>query len=150
MPRILILDDDPGIAALFQEVLTMAGFEAVSTTSEHEALLILRTQEIDLLTQDSVRPNMNGEEFLCLLKNEPDLQHIPVLLITGSRWEVCAELLQQWGLHIELDVAGFLEKPCEMRDLLDTIEDILLKHGKSLPSGETYEAARAQRRNRKS
>jgi DNA-binding response OmpR family regulator len=52
--RILSLDDEPEMLALLSLILRRAGYECLGTTDEQEALSILRTQSIDLFTQEEM------------------------------------------------------------------------------------------------
>lgn len=54
MTRILSLDDEPEMLALLSLILRRAGYECLGTTDEQEALSILRTQSIDLFTQEEM------------------------------------------------------------------------------------------------
>jgi CheY-like chemotaxis protein len=144
MTRILSLDDNPDIAEMFRWVLQEAGYEVITTSDADEALNLLRTQPIDLFTQDLERPVMRGEELLRLLKDDATLRHIPVLLITGHPRAVCAQLLQKFGLDIDRDTDGYAQKGNAMgpRGLLDAVATVLEKHGKPLPPEELRLRAR--------
>jgi CheY-like chemotaxis protein len=172
MPRILSLEYEPLIGEMLCAILQEAGYDVQATANVHEALLILRTQSIDLLTlglgtrelppPPSIRrilpsalvrhdwpvPPMNGEEFLRLLKDDATLHPIPVLLISGFSRDTCAQFLQEFGLDIDRDVDGCIQKGHEpgMRELLDTVETVLRKCGKPLPAEELRRCARERLR----
>jgi DNA-binding response OmpR family regulator len=133
MARILSLDDELEMLALIQLILEKAGYESLTTDRNKEALSILRTQSIDLFTQDWHRPGMNGADFLRVMKSDERLRGIPVLAITAGTWiEARAEQLKQLGLDFDRDLAGYIGKPFEPAELLDTVEAIL--EGGSKPS----------------
>ncbi len=158
MTRILSLEYDPVVAEFLCAILQGAGYEALATANVHEALSILRTQSIDVLTlglgthdvspppslrrilpsepvmQEWPVPAMNGEEFLRLLKDDACLRHIPVLLLTGYCREACTQFLQKFGLDLDQDVAGYVQKG-ELfdKELLDSVEIVLNNHRKQLP-----------------
>ena len=133
MPRILSLDDDPGILALLKAIFDICGYQALQTTDEDEALSILRTQGIDLFTQDFMRPGLGGVKFLQLLKLEAFFRDIPVLAISAGDKDLRTRQLKQFGLDIDRDLAGYLKKPFTGADLLDTVESVLEKQGKPAP-----------------
>jgi len=135
MARILSLDDDPVLIEIMRRVLQAVGFEFLGTTDEQEALSILRTQPVDLFTQDFMRPGLGGYEFLRYMKSDSTLSSIPVLAITATSEEACAEGLRRVGLDIDRDLAGFVCKPFSPSELVDVIETILRKHGKPVPPG---------------
>ena len=133
MTRILSLDDDPEMLNLLRVILVDSGYEFLGTTDEQEALSILRTQSVDLFTQDFMRPSLGGFEFLRQIKCEKDLSSIPVLGISGGARDARAKQLEQVGLDIDRDLDGYLQKGFGLDELLGTIETILKKRGKPLP-----------------
>lgn len=133
MTRILSLDDDPKIVELIQLILTRAGYESLTTTNAQEAFALLRSQPIDLFTQDILRPGIPGAEFLHQMKSDENLRQIPVVIISAVPYPSVKQALQERGLDIERDLDGFLTEPFGRRQLLDTIEAVLPKYGKALP-----------------
>lgn len=127
MARILSLDDEIGLLTIIQMILERAGHESLITTNEEEALSILRSQPIDLFTQDWHRFGMGGCEFLRVMKADENLCSIPVLLITAADMseERPPEQLKAVGLDFNRDLAGYIPKPFMPDELLDTIEAIL-------------------------
>ena len=83
MPRILSLDAEPEILALLHTIIQHIGYEHLYTTSNEQALDLLRSGNIDLFTQNIMRCHTNGCEFYQLMQNSPDLKHIPVLIISS-------------------------------------------------------------------
>jgi CheY-like chemotaxis protein/anti-sigma regulatory factor (Ser/Thr protein kinase) len=82
---ILIVDDEPEILQLFRRILTTSrkGLRILRASSGKQALEILQTQKPDLMLVDLVMPEMDGFQLLKALKNDPELQNIPVLLISA-------------------------------------------------------------------
>jgi two-component system cell cycle sensor histidine kinase/response regulator CckA len=81
-PRILVVDDEPGIRAFLMRVLAPIECEVVAAASGPEALQMFeRTAPIDLLVSDLMMPVMNGLELGRRLQLvTPDL---PILFLTG-------------------------------------------------------------------
>ena len=83
--RILIADDDLGIARSLKEILEADGCLVVTASDGLEALEKLMTQPIDLLLSDVVMPNMDGHQlFLKVRESLPDL---PVLMMTAFHYD---------------------------------------------------------------
>ena len=139
MLRILMLDDESQMFDLMQMILEPAGFvaeagyELIGTTDTQEALTILRTQSIDLFTQDFARPDINGVELLQIMKSDPALASIPVLAITAGSWEMRSEQLEAAGLDIERDLVGFMRKPFSPVELVEGIKSALKALGYPVP-----------------
>jgi CheY-like chemotaxis protein len=133
MTRILSLDDEPEMVKLLHLILERAGYECVGTTDDQEAFKILRTGSIDLFTQDFMRPQTDGLQFLQQMKSDPSLRTIPVLGVSAGRREARAEQLKRFGLDIDRDLDGYLKKPFGPMHLLEMIEAILRRHEKHIP-----------------
>jgi CheY-like chemotaxis protein len=125
MKSILILNDHAGVLALLDAILSDAGYRSITATNDQEALAILRSQTVDLLIQDMVRPTGGGAEFLQLLKSDDTLRHIPVLVISAYTRKKCALRLQERGLDIDRDLAGCFDGAFEAKQFLDAIKAVL-------------------------
>jgi PAS domain S-box-containing protein len=83
--RVLIADDDLGIARTLQEILQADGCRVVTASDGLEALEKLLAQPFDLVLTDVVMPNMDGHElFQKIREREPDL---PVLMMTAFHYD---------------------------------------------------------------
>jgi len=144
MTLIVSLDDEPGMLELLRVILEYSGYETIGTDDEPEALSILHRQPVDLFTQDMMRPGMGGLDFLHHMKSEPALRSIPVLVISAGMRGLRAEQLEEYGLNIDRDLAGYLQKPFDPWQLLETVETILRQHSRPLPPEESRARARAR------
>jgi CheY-like chemotaxis protein len=132
MTRILSLDDESQMLDLLHLILERVGYECLGTTDEQEALSILRTQSIDVFTQDFMRPvGLCGVEFLRKLKSDETLRDIPVVGISARPRDARAKELELAGLDMERDLAGYIQKPFGPHELLEVIEAILRKQEKA-------------------
>lgn len=81
METILVVDDDPMVLTLCQQILKLGGYEVLLAGSGKDALRMAQRATIDLALLDVVMPGMNGVELadeLCSL--HPDIR---ILLMTG-------------------------------------------------------------------
>jgi len=78
MPSILIIEDDPEIAALQRDYLQMAGFEVVIATTGIEGLEAFETA--DLVILDIMLPGIDGFAVLTKLREKSD---IPVIMLSA-------------------------------------------------------------------
>ena len=85
MCRVLIVDDDPRVAVLLNDLLEQEGYEVVSVGDGGSALEMLQSFEPDLVISDVVIPVIDGIKLCRHIKNEPRTASIPVLLISGLR-----------------------------------------------------------------
>jgi class 3 adenylate cyclase/CheY-like chemotaxis protein len=106
-PRILIVDDEPSNVDLLQQELELLGFVAVSAADGRQALEHLGATSFDLVLLDIMMPGLDGYEVLSRMKADPELRHIPVLMISAL-----SEL--ESVVHcIELGAEDHLPKPFE-------------------------------------
>ncbi len=84
MARILSLDDELEMLKLLNLILERRGYEHIYTTSEDDALTILRNIQVDLFTQDLMRPRIDGLALCRLMQADRALRRIPVLILTAK------------------------------------------------------------------
>jgi CheY-like chemotaxis protein len=83
MKTILLIDDMDGMREVMVEALAMANITAVITAqSSAEALQVLKTQEVGLISTDLLRPDEDVSAFIRRVKAEFPL--IPVIVLTGD------------------------------------------------------------------
>ena len=114
MRSILVVDDDNAIRTMLESLLEEEGYKVVLAGNGQEALVQARQQRPSLVLLDLMMPVMNGWQFLEEVHNNPDLDDLPVLLLSASR-EV-ARTAQQSA------VKAFLPKPFELDKLLEYID----------------------------
>ncbi|HEY8552305.1 MAG TPA: response regulator [Thermaerobacter sp.] len=115
--RVLVADDVPAVRAFLQLALTEQGYEVALAGDGETALQVAREMRPDVILLDWVMPRMNGAQVLRALRRHPQLQHVPVVLMTGSVGvdEITSEFGVRW----------VLEKPFGIDDLFETLEDAL-------------------------
>src|SRR5436190_10229972 len=111
--RILIIDDEPDMVVWLAEVVTLAGYEPVTTTVPAMGLVMASQQRPDLIVCDIAMPGLSGFHVFRLLKDHPHTADIPVILMSG---EVSVSAPEGVGL---------LMKPLQVEDLLGLIEEQL-------------------------
>lgn len=130
MTRILSLDDNYDMQILLTLILEKEGYEHIAALDSYEAWTLLHTESIDLFILDSMLPEIDSWEFIEMMKADEILHHIPLILMSGRVMQVDKE----FSGYSQLD--AYITKPFEVSHLLTTVEDVLKKHGKSLPTAE--------------
>lgn len=62
--RVLVVDNNESMLAVFQELLASAGFDTYATWSGHHALELLQSEQFDVLLVDDYLPDLHAGEFL--------------------------------------------------------------------------------------
>jgi PAS domain S-box-containing protein len=115
--HILVVDDEPGVVAACVRTLNRAGYIAEGVGDSKTALDRLNREVFDLLLTDIRMPGRDGLELLALAK-EVD-PHLSVVMVTG--YGTMDDALRA----IRLGAQGFLLKPFEPDELVETVEDTL-------------------------
>ena len=117
--KILAADDSPVARALLSRLLKGAGYRVVIAADGIEAAQQAYSEVPDLIILDITMPRMNGYQVCRLLKRDPAVAHIPVIILTGAE----SRGTEFWSLRTGAD--AFMMKGAEPADLLATIEKLL-------------------------
>lgn len=85
--RILVCDDTEQIRQLIRVNLELEGYEVVEAADGQEALGILEdpTQPLpDVITVDALMPRRDGWWTVSMIRSDPRLEHIPIVMVTAS------------------------------------------------------------------
>ena len=120
--QLLIVDDSPAMREFIVRVISLSGFDVGGCRQAgngQEALGVLRENWIDMIVTDINMPVMNGEQFVCCLREDEMLQSIPVLVVStdGSEHRVKRML--------SLGAKGYVTKPFSPEVLRNCMEQLL-------------------------
>jgi CheY-like chemotaxis protein len=143
-PLVLLADDDPELIALVEATLRHAGIACRTAENGLTALRLARELIPNLILLDVKMPIMDGFEVLETIRRDPDVQTLPVMLLTG-----CDEP-RDVVRGSELRADEFLGKPVSPGFLLHRVKRLLSTHGRStlarsLPAGGRSGESAAQR-----
>ena len=83
--KLMIVDDEPAIVKVVKTYLEDAGYKhSISTTDSTRAFHLARDERPDLLILDIVMPELDGLQILQLIRNDQQLQYLPILIVTAS------------------------------------------------------------------
>jgi len=80
---VLVVEDTELLRRMYSDRLTQDGYRVLLAADGLEALSILRSDTPDLILLDLVMPKMSGLEVLDLLKKDPRLAPIPVIVLSN-------------------------------------------------------------------
>ncbi len=120
MPKKLLLADD---SITIQKVIaiTFANEDYTLTTVSNGDEAIQKAQELkpDLIMADVMMPGKNGYEVCEIVKKDPQLKDIPVLLLTGT-FETFDE-----KRSLQVGATGYITKPFESQALIDKVNQLI-------------------------
>jgi CheY-like chemotaxis protein len=84
MTRVLLVDDNAVVMAVYRSGLSMAGFTVDTAIDGAEALARAAATEPDVIVLDLMLPIIDGFEVLRRIRADPMLQHVPVVVFSNS------------------------------------------------------------------
>ena len=118
-PVILCVDDEEENLKLLEKILVPRSYAVVRATNGKDALLKIKSQEIDLVLLDIIMPGMDGFAVCRQIKEDQKLRNIPVILITV----LTAKKNRIRGIEAGAD--EFLSKPFDQTEALARIKTLL-------------------------
>lgn len=118
--KILVVDDDTRSQKLVEAMLTPRGYEVVTAETGEKGIALVRETKPALILLDVMMPVTDGYTALSMIKNDPDIKNIPVIMVTALGFELNKRLAD------ELGAAGYVTKPVILTELLAEINRCLL------------------------
>jgi two-component system phosphate regulon response regulator PhoB len=119
MPKILVVDDEPGAIELIKFNLKGAGYDVLTAVDGDEALKKARALLPDLIVLDLMLPEVDGLEVCKILRRDQRISATPILMLTAK----AAEIDRVLGLELGAD--DYVTKPFSPRELILRIKKLL-------------------------
>ncbi|HSE60706.1 MAG TPA: response regulator, partial [Candidatus Saccharimonadales bacterium] len=81
--KIVLADDEQFIAIAYNDALQRAGYTVFVASNGEEALELIQKETPDLILLDLMMPKKDGFEVLSIIKADPALKNIPVLVLSN-------------------------------------------------------------------
>lgn len=117
--RILVVDDDRIIVEILSQSLSLAGYQVATAADGQEGLTLARELKPDLILLDVMMPKLDGYSVCSQLKQDPETQLIPIIILTAltDRDDKLKAL--------EVGADEFIRKPPDRQELLIRIKSLL-------------------------
>jgi two-component system alkaline phosphatase synthesis response regulator PhoP len=121
MKKVLLVDDDVEFCEATKLFLESRGYEVDLAYDGKNGLEKIRADKPNLVILDVMMPEINGYDVCVILKEDPELKDIPVVLLTGVDQAVFrTTYTQHMGLMTEAD--DYIAKPVEPEELTKRVE----------------------------
>jgi CheY-like chemotaxis protein/anti-sigma regulatory factor (Ser/Thr protein kinase) len=120
---ILVIDDDPTVRAVTEHFLAREAFSVVTAAGGVEGLRLARELRPAAITLDVMMPDLDGWSVLSVLKGDPALADIPVILVT---------IVDERGRGFALGATEFLVKPVDHQRLIALLRRVCGASGRRL------------------
>jgi CheY-like chemotaxis protein len=107
--NVLVVDDDLAVHDVLAVALGREGYALMHARDGAEALEIMRKTPPDVVTLDVMMPKVDGWSVLGIMKSEPALEHIPVIMLT---------IVDDRNLGYSLGASEFMTKPIDRNKLI--------------------------------
>jgi len=120
--KIIVIDDEPDIVTFLTTLLEDNGYATVSAKDGQEGFEKIRAENPDLVLLDITMPEKSGVRCYRDLRSDPELQSIPVVIVTGVAKEFKGFISSRRQVP---PPDGFIAKPIDKQELLDVVARLL-------------------------
>lgn len=125
--KILVIDDSRVIRKTVKDMLPEGDFEVIEAKDGIEGINLVKEHRPNLIMLDFILPKMSGWEVFQQIQSHPELQKIPLVLMSGRREEVTNKISEPF------EYFEFVEKPFDRISLAQAIKDAMAKAKKIRP-----------------
>lgn len=118
-PLILVVDDESHILHVVNLKLSKAGYEIITAEDGEEGLEMAIEHRPDLVITDYQMPFMTGLELCMQMKQKPETEKTPALMLTARGFSIASEYLEQTNIH------GVISKPFSPREVLSHVRELI-------------------------
>ncbi|MFT5169496.1 MAG: DNA-binding response OmpR family regulator [Candidatus Omnitrophota bacterium] len=129
--KILIVEDDSHISKLVKYNLEKANFICHAVITGEDAIELLEREYIDLIVLDVMLPKMDGLEACRHIRQNPDTEDIPIIMLTAKGEEV------DRIVGFELGADDYMVKPFSPRELILRIKAMFRRGSRSTPKDDS-------------
>ncbi len=116
--RVMVVDDSITMRKYAERALLRENHQAVLARDGIEAMTLMQQQKPDIILTDLEMPHMDGFELISMIREDPELQALPIIVITSRTADKHREKVEKAGIQ------GFLGKPYQESELLELIKGI--------------------------
>ena len=117
--KIIIVEDQPDVADLLEEMLGIDEYQMIKIHSSTGALSVIRAEKPDAVLLDIMMPDVSGLEVLRFMRREPGFQQIPVVIVSAKT------LPADIRTGLEAGATAYLTKPVDVNLLRETVARVI-------------------------
>ncbi|MFA5072874.1 MAG: DUF4388 domain-containing protein [Nitrospirota bacterium] len=117
--KILDIDDSPTVQRLIEMILTTQGYQVILASDGEEGVAKARSERPAVILVDFVMPKMNGFQVCKALKEDPDFNDTPIILVTSKGDKVGSKFVDVLG------ITEYFTKPFQPEELLSKIREVI-------------------------
>jgi DNA-binding response OmpR family regulator len=117
---VLLVEDDRAARRYLEIALHRSGYDVITANDGLEAMKLALSSRIDVVITDAVMPNLSGQELARFMRNNPKLDQIPIVLLTGRPNKKGSPALDE-------SIDALLTKPVKAGELASCLRALLRK-----------------------
>ncbi|MFQ3675652.1 MAG: response regulator [Endomicrobiia bacterium] len=117
--KVLIAEDEDDLRNLVKIYLEPYDVEVLEASDGEEAVEFAKKHKPDMVITDNNMPGLTGYEVLQKLKGATETRNIPVVMVTGKKFD------QEMQMLIKFDAADFIQKPYEEDKIVAVVKKVL-------------------------
>lgn len=131
MNKIMIIEDEEFLRRLYTDAFHSKGYNTESAENGQKGLDVVREFRPDLIILDLRMPVMDGHQFLQEIKSDPELERIPVILLTSS------PEIRDIGKCLSQGAIGYLDKSGSPSEVVKKVETVFRTFVSSIANSST-------------
>ncbi|MBD2304767.1 response regulator transcription factor [Chroococcidiopsis sp. FACHB-1243] len=129
-PRLLLVDDEPGLREAVKDYLEESGFAVQVASNAREGWDLLQQSTPDLVISDIMMPQVDGYQFLKQMREDPRFKRLPVVFLTAKG--MTTDRIQGYNSGVD----AYIPKPFDPDELVAIVENLLDRRPVSQPLAE--------------
>lgn len=117
--NILIIDDSNTNLVLLESLLERNGYQVLSALSARDGIEVMEENMPDLIYLDLVMPEIDGLEFISIIRSKSEWKDIPVVILSAVTDE---DIITR---SMELGITGYITKPLNIHRIIELTKSIL-------------------------
>ncbi len=117
--KILLIEDNDLNIELFSEILESFNYKVTSAENAEKGIRLVKEILPDLILMDVQLPGMDGLTAIGILKNDPEVNDIPIVALSAYAMEKDKKIAKDAGC------IDYITKPINIKNFINTIETIL-------------------------
>jgi len=119
MNRIVVIEDNQPSARMAEKLLKHAGHEVTLAEDGESGLTTVLETLPDLVLIDLGLPDVDGQTVVALLRQQPALEHMPIIAFTAWPEDTAKQMALAYGCD------GVINKPIDTRQFAAQVEAFL-------------------------
>lgn len=119
--QVLLIEDEPNIIEAISFILSRDGWAVKTHSNGADAVEMVKARKPDVLILDVMLPGKSGYDILRELREDPEINGLPVLMLTARGQSKDREIAERAGCD------AFMTKPFSNADVLETVRALAAK-----------------------